>query len=357
MDGSKEQPQATAGLDLGDKYSYLCLIDQQSGEVIEEGRLRTTPEAFRQRFCSARPLRIAIETGTHSPWVSRVLKECGHEVLVANARKLRLIYSNKRKTDQIDAENLARLARLDPKLLYPVEHRGEESQAHMAIVRSRQRLVGCRTQLVNHVRGAVKSFGARLPKCPARSFHKKATEHIPEALMPALGPVLEQIGSLTERIRDYERQLETICQEHYPETELLRQVEGIGPLTALTFVLTLEDPYRFEKSRSVGAYLGLVPASDQSGDRDPQRRISKECDEMLRRLLVSSAHYILGPFGSDSDLRRHGEKIASRGGKNSKKRAAVAVARKLAVLLHSLWVSAEVYEPLRNARGPGVRAA
>jgi transposase len=357
MDGSKEQPQATAGLDLGDKYSYLCLIDQQSGEVIEEGRLRTSPEAFRRRFCSERPLRIAIETGTHSPWVSRVLEECGHEVLVANARKLRLIYANKRKTDEIDAENLARLARLDPKLLYPVEHRGEESQAHMAIIRSRQALVGCRTQLVNHVRGAVKSFGARLPKCPARSFHKKATEQVPEALMPALGPVLEQIGSLTQRIRDYERQLETICQEHYPETELLRQVEGIGPLTALTFVLTLEDPYRFEKSRAVGAYLGLVPASDQSGDRDPQRRISKEGDEMLRRLLVSSAHYILGPFGSDSDLRRHGEKIASRGGKNAKKRAAVAVARKLAVLLHSLWVSAEVYDPLRNARGPGVRAA
>ena len=140
----------------------------------------------------------------------------------------------------------------------------------------------------------------------------------------------------------------TISKESYPETELLRQVEGIGPLTALTFVLTLEDPYRFEKSRSVGAYLGLVPASDQSGERDPQRRISKEGDEMLRRLLVGSAHYILGPFGSDSDLRRHGEKIASRGGKNAKKRAVVAVARKLSVLLHRLWVNAEVYDPLYN---------
>jgi transposase len=357
MDGSKERPHTTVGLDLGDKYSYLCLIDQQSGEVMEEGRLRTGPEAFRRRFASEQPMRIAIETGTHSPWASRVLQECGHEVLVANARKLRLIYANKRKTDEIDAENLARLARLDPKLLYPLKHRGEESQAHLAIIRSRQALVGCRTQLVNHVRGAVKSFGARLPKCPARSFHKRAAEHIPEALRPALGPILETIGSLTQRIRDYQRQLETISKENYPETELLRQVEGIGPLTALTFVLTLEDPYRFEKSRSVGAYLGLVPATDQSGDRDPQKRISKEGDEMLRKLLVSSAHYILGPFGSDSDLRRHGEKIASRGGKNAKKRAAVAVARKLAVLLHSLWVSAEIYEPLRNARTSGVRAA
>jgi transposase len=357
MDGSKEYPPMTAGLDLGDRYSYLYLIDTQSGEIVEEGRLRTTPEALRRRFASERPMRIAIETGTHSPWASRILEECGHEVLVANARKLRLIYANKRKTDEIDAENLARLARVDPKLLYPLKHRGEDSQAHMAIVRSRQALVDCRTQLVNHVRGAVKSFGARLPKCPARSFHKRVPEHIPEALLPALGTIVEQIGSLTERIRDYERKLEVISKEHYPETQLLRQVEGIGPLTALAFVLTLEDPYRFEKSRSVGAYLGLVPATDQSGDRDPQKRISKEGDEMLRKLLVGSAHYVLGPFGSDSDLRRHGEKIASRGGKNAKKRAAVAVARKLAVLLHSLWVSGEVYEPLRNAQGTGGKAA
>jgi transposase len=196
-----------------------------------------------------------------------------------------------------------------------------------------------------------------LPKCPARSFHKRASEHIPQALRPALWPILEQIASLTERIRQYDRKLETVCEEHYPETELLRQVEGVGPLTALAFVLTVEDPYRFEKSRSVGAYLGLVPARNQSGDRDPQRRISKEGDELLRKLLVSCAHYILGPFGSDSDLRRHGQKIASRGAKNAKKRAVVAVARKLAVVLHSLWVSGEIYEPLRNTHRSRDQAA
>jgi transposase len=190
---------------------------------------------------------------------------------------------------------------------------------------------------------------------------ESCSEHIPEALLPALEPVLEQIGSLTERIRDYERHLKTISEEHYPqETELLRQVEGVGTLTALSFVLTLEDPHRFEKSRSVGAYLGLVPATNRSGDRDPQKHISKEGDEMLRKLLVGSAHYILGPFGQDSDLRRHEEKIASQGGKNSKKRAVkkravVAVARKLSVLLHSLWVSGEIYEPLRNTHRSGGR--
>jgi transposase len=184
---------------------------------------------------------------------------------------------------------------------------------------------------------------------PGQDLPQEGPGHIPDALRPALEPILEQIGSLTERIREYERRLETVSEVHYPETRLLRQVEGIGPLTALCFVLTVEDPSRFERSRSVGAYLGLVPAKDQSGDRDPQKRISKEGDEMLRKLLVSSAHYVLGPFGSDSDLRRHGENIASRGGKNAKKRAAVAVARKLSVLLHRLWVTGEVYDPLREA--------
>ena len=197
-----------------------------------------------------------------------------------------------------------------------------------------------------------------MPKCPARSFHQQsARAHTGCASAGSWAHLGAEIGSLTERIRDYDRTLQTIAKESYPETELLRQVEGIGPLTALTFVLTLEDPYRFERSRCVGAYLGLVPARNQSGDRDPQRRISKEGEEMLRRVLVGSAHYILGPFGSDSDLRRHGEKIASRGAKNAKKRAVVAVARKLAVLLHSLWMSGELYEPLRNAHRAGGQAA
>jgi len=238
-------------------------------------------------------MRIAIEAGTHSPWASRVLEECAHEVLVANARKLRLIYANKRKTDEVDAENLARLARVDPKLLYPLKHRSEDSQANLAIVRARQALVGARTQLVNHVRGAVKSFGGRLPKCPARTFHKRASEHIPEALLAALEPILEQIGSLTERIGQYDRQLEAVSKEHYPETELLRQVEGIGPLTALTFVLTLEDPYRFERSRSVGACLGLVPATEKSGERDPQKRIFRR-----REMRCSGSFWLAAPTTS-----------------------------------------------------------
>ena len=341
----------TVGVDIGDRHSHLCVLDTATGEVVEEGRINTTPAAFERRFAGAGPMRVAIEVGTHSPWASRLLKRLGHEVLVANARKLSLIYGDRRKTDKIDAENLARLARLDPRLLSPLEHRGEVSQAHLAMVRSRDALVRARTNLVSHVRAAVKSFGARLPGCHAENFHRKVRDLLPEALVPALGPVLETIGSLTERIGECDRALEALSRELYPETALLRQVHGVGPLTALAFVLTLEDPARFRTSRAVGAYLGLVPSKHQSGDSDPQRGISKQGDVMLRRLLVQCSHYILGPFGRDCDLRRHGEKIAERGGKNAKKRAAVAVARKLSVLLHRLWSTGEAYDPLRNA-GP-----
>ena len=356
-DGSKGEYAVTVGLDLGDRYSYLCMLDTESGEVIEEGRLRTTPEAFGRRFGSERPMHIAIEAGTHSPWTSRLLEECGHGVLVANARKTRLIYAEGRKTDKIDAEKLARLARLDPKLLAPIEHRGESSQAHLALIRSREALVRTRARLINHVRFVVKPFGHRLPKCSAQGFHKKVAGGIPEFLEPSLGPVLETIGELTARIREYDRKLAALAEELYPETKLLEQVQGVGPLTALAFVLILEDPTRFEGGRAVGAYAGLVPGKDQSGNNDPQRRISRHGNELLRRLLVGCAHYILGPFGQDSDLRRHGEKIAQRGGKNARKRAIVAVARKLAVLLHRLWVSGEVYDPLYNTRRTGERVA
>jgi transposase len=352
------QHSVIVGIDLGDRYSHLCLLGAENGEVIEEGRIATSKEAFGRHFSGAEPMLVAIETGTHSPWVSRILEDYGHEVLVANARKVRLIYGEGRKSDKVDAEKLARLARLDPELLSPIEHRGEGSQCHLALVHSRDALVGTRTKLVNHVRGTVKAFGARLPKCTAQSsFHRKAAEHLPQELVAALGPVLETIGALSERIREYDRKLEEVADELYPETRLLRQIHGVGALTALAFVLTLEDPSRFVRSRQVGPYLGLVPATYQSGGSDPQRGISKHGSQLTRKLLVNCAHYILGPFGEDSDLRRHGEKIASRGAKNANKRAVVAVARKLSVLLHRLWVTAEVYEPLYNASRRGYQAA
>ncbi len=336
------------GLDLGDKHSHLTMLDQH-GDLIEETRLPTSEASFRRKFSGLPSARIAMEVGTHSRWASHLLRELGHEVLVANARKLRAIYDNPRKTDHADTETLARLVRMDPKLLSPIHHRSPEAQADLAVLRSRDALVRSRTLLINHVRGSVKSSGARLPSCSTDSFSKKVLASIPESLLPAVLPILDTIGSLTQQIRSYDRQIETLCESQYPDTHSLRQVPGVGALTALAFVLTLEDPSRFAQSREVGPAIGLVPRRDQSGDRDPQLPITKTGNAFLRRLLVGSAHYILGPFGSDSDLRRWGLQLAERGGKNAKKRAVVAVARKLAVLLHRLWKTGEIYEPLYSS--------
>jgi len=337
------------GLDLGDKYSYLTILDSES-ELIEESRLPTTRASFQRKFSTLQPCRVAMEVGTHSRWVSYLLRELGHDVLVANARKLRAIYHNPRKGDRADAETLARLARLDPELLSPIHHRSPEAQADLAVLRSRDAIVRSRTLLINHARSIVKSSGARLPSCSADSFAHKVPPDIPETLHPALLPILETIASLTQQIREYDRQIEQLCQDQYPETKLLRKISGVGPLTALGYILTLENPDRFRRSREVGPAIGLVPRRDQSGDQDPQLRITKTGDAYLRRLLVGSAQYILGPFGPDCDLRRWGLKLAERGGKNAKKRAVVGVARKLAIVLHHLWKTGEVYDPFYQSK-------
>jgi transposase len=345
----------TIGLDLGDRYSYFYTLDP-AGENIESGRVQTTRSALEKRFRSCETARVVIEAGTHSPWVSRLLAECGHEVLVANPRKLALIAQNESKDDPVDAELLARLGRVEPQLLSPIKHRGAEAQSDLAVIRARDAVVAARTQLVNHVRGAVKSWGERMVSCSTRSFAKKVESQLPEQLRAALEPLLEVIGVMTEQVKGYDHQIEEACREKYPETELLQQVGGVGAVTSLAFVLTLEDPHRFGRSRSVGSFLGLRPGRDKSGAQDPELRITKGGDHLLRRLLVGSAQYILGPFGPDCDLRRWGLKLASRGRKNAKKRAVVAVARKLAVLLHRLWVGGEVYEPLRLAQPTALSA-
>jgi len=279
-----------------------------------------------------------------------LLTELGHDVIVANPRKLRFIYGNESKNDKVDAEALARVGRLEPKLLAPIQHRGRQAQADLALVRSRDLLVRSRAALIAHVRGTAKSTGHRLPRCSAPAFAGKAREHLPHELRAALAPVLEAIHVLDQRIRAYGRSIEALAESRYPELRRLTQVHGVGTLTALCFVLTLEDPDRFPSSRAVGSYLGLRPRQADSGESEPEWRITRTGDALHGRLLVQCAHYMLGPFGIDSDLRRKGLELAARGGKAAKKRALIAVARKLAVLLHRLWLSGEAYEPLREAR-------
>src|ERR1700674_3870979 len=351
-----EDRQLTIGLDLGDRSSWYCVLDE-TGEVLLEQKLSTTPKAMREVFGAMPRSRIALETGMHSPWVSRLLSELGHEVIVAHARNVRLIGERRRKDDRFDARTLARLARIDPELLGPVQHRSRKAQADLTVIRARAGLVRARTSLINTARGLTKSYGERLRGCSPRKVNRELAEGLSPELQHALQPLLDEIESLSERIREYNERVQQIAQESYPEVARLEQVKGVGTLIALTYVLTLEDPGRFRKSRDMGCYVGLQPGRRNSGQSEPQLHISKEGDPYLRTMMVQSAHHILGPFGADSDLRRWGLKLAERGGKNGKKRAVIAVARKLAVLLHRLWVSGEGYEALRQSNRDMLSAA
>lgn len=346
----------TIGLDLGDRSSHYCVLNQE-GEVVQTGTVATTKKDLNRILGARGRSRVALEVGTHSPWVSRHLKSLGYEVIVANPRRTRLIAASSNKSDQLDAETLARLARLDPKLLFPIRHRSERAQADLAVIRARAVLVEERTRLINAARGLSKSFGERLRKRDARYVNEELAQDLPAELQETVEPLLQQVAEVSGRIQKFDESIARMAQERYPEVELLTAVGGVGVLIALTFILTIEDKERFQRSRDVGAYLGLRPRRRQSSQSDPQLGISKEGDLYLRKLLVQGAHVILGRCGADSDLRRFGQRLAARGGKAAKKKALVAVARKLAVLLHHLWDTGEVYEPLRNSQAAARAAA
>lgn len=334
----------TLGLDVSDKHTHICALDEH-GEIVFEDRVATKEVALSQRLAKLPQARIVLEVGRQSPWMSRLFSRLGHEVIVANPRKVSLIYNNPTKNDRLDAQRLARLGRIDPELLSPIQHHREDTQATLAILRTRETVVGARTALINTVRGQVKSMGGKMPGGRTETFHRQ-WEAVPEPLHAALKPVFELIEQLTQQIHHYDRLLEELANEVYPETELLRQVWGVGSITALAFVLTIEDPERFPNSRAVGSDFGLRPRQDQSGEVDKQLPITKAGDPLVRKLLVQCAHRILSERGPDCDLKRWGLRLAERGGRAAKKRAVIAVARKLAVLLHRLWQGALAYDPL-----------
>jgi transposase len=338
----------TIGIDIGDRWSHYCILDEE-GEIVEQGRFRTTATSVGKHFQQVPRARIAMEAGTHSIWLSEQLHGYGHEVIVANVTELHAIVRNIRKSDQVDAEKLARYARLDPRILRPITPRSVEAQQELTLIRARDVVVRLRTAAVNAVRGLVKPCGVRLPSSSTSCFAKRCRAVLPEGLSNALAPLLEQIEQLTEQIKRYDRAVLDMSRVSHPETKALETVRGVGPLTALTYVLTLGDPHRFKRSRDVGCYLGLRPRRDQSGGHDPQLGITKAGNVYLRQLLVECANYIIGPYGEDSSLRQWGLRLAGKGGKNARKRAIVAVARKLAVLLHRLWITQSPYVPFYEA--------
>jgi transposase len=343
------------GIDLGDKNCELCVMDQQ-GEAVESFRLPMKAADLQAYLVTIGRSRVAIEAGGQSRWVAEVIERCGHQVFVADTRKVAYISQSDAKNDPGDAYKLAELVYFKPRLLHPIQHRSREVQSDLTWIRSREVLVEARTQVVNAVRAMSKAFGERLGKCSTEAFTARLADQVPAEIRGAVAPLLETIDHLNEQIDYFNRMEIQIARERYAKYWLLAQVDGVGVHTALAFLLTIGDPQRFEKSRMVGCFLGLRPKQKDSGESKPQLGITKAGDEFLRKTLVNCSHYILGPHGTDSDLRRYGLRICERGGKNAKKRAVIAVARKLAVLLHRLWVSGEVYEPLRNTKQAEAKA-
>lgn len=337
--------ERTIGLDLGDRHHHACVLDE-AGEILAEEVIANTREVL-TAFCGRyRGATVIMETGTHSPWVSRLVAALHHPVIVANARKLRAISQSQTKSDREDAQMLARLGRADPKLLCPVRHRSEATQRALVRLKVREALVRSRVNLINSVRFLLKSLGVLVSSSiKALAFTRKVRAQLGSADVALVAPLLAAIDTLNVEIKALDLELETLALERYPATQRLRQIPGVGPLTALCFVLTLEDPKHFAQARAVGPYLGLVPRRDQSGETDKQLGITKAGHVQLRCLLVNCAHYILGPFGPPCSLRAAGERIAARGGKSAKKRAVIAVARKLAVTLLALWKTGADYRP------------
>ena len=340
---ARKRTQITIGLDLGDRRHTYYVLDG-AGKMAREGSLGNTREPLATMARSYPGATVVMEAGTHSPWVSRFLQELGLRVIVANPRKTRAIYQNERKSDRRDAMMLARLARMDPTLLHPVEHGSQEAQQDMLQLKLRDSLVRARVALINAVRFTLKSLGYPVSNPSSERFHKLVLSEVPESIGEMIAHNVAAIAELTQRIKALDVSISRLAAERYPETIYLQQVSGVGPITSLYFVLKVGNPGRFQRTRDIGAFLGLCPRRDQSGETDKELRISKCGDQYLRCLLVNAAQYILGPFGTDSALREHGLRLAQEGTARAKKRAVVAVARKLAVLLLTLWKSREPYE-------------
>jgi transposase len=336
-------PETTIGLDLSDRTFRYCELNR-SGEIVDEGQLKLDRATVR-RYLASKPTgaRVALETGTHSAWVRDMIEQVGLEAVVANARELKAVTGRSHRTDHHDARQLARLARVDRALLNPVKLRGSAEQADLFVIRARAVLVEARTMLINFARGITKTLGHRLPASVTHCFAERVRAAVPDVLQSALLPILDVVEEIAAQIELYDRNIETLAEHHYPQTHWLRQVPGVGTLTALTLVLTVGEPERFAHSRDLGPFLGLVPRRRQSGEQDPQLRITKCGDRYLRRLLVQCAHVLMGRFGGDCALRRWALEHAQKS-RAAKKRTVVAVARRLAVLLHRLWARQEQFQ-------------
>ena len=330
------------GIDLHAEYSQVCILDDE-GEVMETSCVRTSQKVL-ERFFSRAPMRVAMEAGGTSPWVSRLLGSLGHEVVVCSPRRVRLIAESTLKNDKVDAEVLARLVRLDPEFLKPIQHRSEQAQLLRGNLKVRSAMVEARTKWINTIRGLLRSFGYKVSGKAPHTFAERVDRmKLPSELRAVIEPLLAQLDLLSGEIERRNQHLEEMVKD-LPEVAHLREIPGVGPVVATYFVLTIDDPDRFKRSRDVAAFFGLRPSMRKSASTTHFGRITKEGDPEMRRLLVQAAHACL-LTKADCELKRWALALAERKGKG---KAVVALARKLAVLMHRLWVTGEVYQALPN---------
>jgi transposase len=335
----------TIGIDIGDLNSHLRFINDEK-DIYAAKRIPTTIDAYRRTFGDIDPAVVTVETGQHSSWIIKLLKECGHEVIVINTRKARQIYMNPRKCDKKDAEILARLARDDEITSLSVENRSQQRQLDLSVIQARDKLIGSRTSHITYIRYKVKQFGGRIPSCAAKRFHDIAVPHIQMDLLPLVSPLLEQIRSFTDKVDYYDCEIDRLCHERYQCVLQLLDIPGVNKITALAFVIIIGDPNRFTDDRTVGAYLGLTPTMNNSGNRERYGGITRNGNKLLRSLLVQCGQNILLKNSQDTDLKNWGMRTMRRGIPRNK--VTTGVARKLAIVLNHLWRTGEEYKPLHN---------
>ena len=344
-------------MDISQKTIEIFVLKGEKG--VPFGKILNNQKSLNDFFDKvpfpSKTITVALETGTHSAWISHCLEQRGYEVIVAHARDLAFIYKGDKKSDRIDAEKLARVARADKKLLHPVRLMSKTRQEALLAIKARDLLMKERTCIVNAIRGFVRSLGIDDAEYSIETISKMYSV-LPKEIRQNLRGLFSVLTAINNNISSYDKRLKKIAEE-YPETKILQQVKGVGPIIALSFALIISDPNRFS-SKECASYLGLVPKRDQSGETDKQLGITKSGNKLLRRLLVQGAQYIMGPFGEDCDLRDFGNRIAQRGGRIAKKKATIAVARKLAITMLALWRNPDVkYDPHFKAANKQNRCA
>jgi transposase len=339
-------PAHTIGIDLGDKSHHFSIVNAK-GTIETRGTLPNQREVI-AGFCAKwKGARTIIECGAQSPWISHFLSEQGMEVVVANPRRVKLISAGNTKSDRKDADLLARLGRADIQLLSPITHRSMNSQEDLCYVRVRDSLVQERVAMSNSIRGHLKALGYTPPSACTETIANHCRAQLKGTALRLVSPLCKVLDTLNAQIKVLDKKINAMLTQ-YPEAGRLAEVYGIGPITAVSFVLTIDDPHRFGRNRDLGPFLGMVPKKDQSGAVDKKLGITKAGDKLLRRLLVGSAQCILKEGAPESDLKDLGQRMIANGRESKKKQAVIAVARRLGILLLSLWKSGQPYDPTRN---------